>query len=118
MSKSVILSPIIAYLSQTIVRHLLTITLPGRSMKFCWRDFLSGTLCGAIVMAAGAGIWRRSPHVEDKWVPVQDAQTYDMCLAAGNTTITCDAMMRVLARFDAAEQDRKNNDPGSQSPQH
>jgi hypothetical protein len=68
-----------------------------------------GALCGAIVVAAGAGtwVWWRSTQVDD-WVPVEDLQTYDMCLAAGKTTVACDAWMRVLARgkaIVAAEQD-------------
>ena len=78
---------------------------PALSMKFSRRDFLLGTLCGAIVITAGAGtwIWWRSIKVQDRWVPVQDLQTYDMCLAAGNTTAACDAGMRVLARARAIE---------------
>ena len=77
-----------------------------------WRDFLVGALCGAIVMAAGAGtwVWWRSTLEVDDWTPVrsaEDAATYDMCLASGKTTIACDAVMRLLARDAAAEADMK-----------
>jgi hypothetical protein len=71
-------------------------------MKLSWRDFLAGVLCGAIVVAAGAGtwVWWRSTQV-DEWRPVQDAVTYDMCLAEGNTHVACDALMRVIAHTRA-----------------
>ena len=88
------------------------------SIKFSWQNFLLGALCGAIVMA---GVWWRSTQVEQpyriSYEQAQDPETYDECLAAGNPTITCDAMMRVIARA-SAEQDRKNNDPITQLPQH
>ncbi len=77
-------------------------------MKISWRSFLAGALCGAIVMAAGAGtwVWWRSSLEVDDWIPVrsvQDAATYDMCLASGKTTVACDALMRLLAREVAAQ---------------
>jgi hypothetical protein len=70
------------------------------SFKFSWQNFLLGALCGAIVIAAGA--WWRSTRVEQpyriSYEQAQDPETYDECLAAGNTTVACDALMRVLAR--------------------
>jgi hypothetical protein len=75
------------------------------SIKFSWQNFLLGALCGAIVMA---GVWWRSTQVEQpyriSYEQAQDPETYDECLAAGNPTITCDAMMRVIARARSEEQ--------------
>ena len=91
------------------------------AMKLSWGNFLVGALCGAIVMAAGAGTWVwwwRSTHVGEisyeeaarglsraisyeQGILVKDLQTYDMCLADGKTTVACDALMRVLARLRA-----------------
>src|SRR5262245_31093063 len=68
-----------------------------------WRDFIAGAVCGALVMAAGAGAWVW-------WGPVhsaQDAAIYDECLAEGKTVIACDALVRMRAREAAAEADVK-----------
>src|SRR5258708_37324251 len=76
-----------------------------------WRVFLAGALYGGIFMAAlgGAWIWWKPFHelgdadvlgLTD-WRPVRSAEDearHDMCLAAGNTVVACDALMRMLDR--------------------
>jgi len=99
VSETVIPCPVNAYLPTTIWLMW---------FKFSWQNFLLGALCGAIVVA---GVWWRSTHVGQpyriSYEQAQDPETYDMCLAAGNTTVSCDALMRVLARTSAEEEQQR-----------
>jgi hypothetical protein len=82
--------------------------------KFSWQNFLLGALCGAIIIAV---VWWRSTHVGEpyriSYEQAQDPETYDECLAAGNTTVACDAMMRLFARAKAREAATKQEGPWS-----
>jgi hypothetical protein len=85
-------------------------------MKLSWRDFLLGTLCGAIVIAAVGAAWLRwKPVHELDWSnpdPIvrsaEDEDSYDRCLIshAGNKVV-CDALMRVLDRERIADAEMK-----------
>jgi hypothetical protein len=74
-----------------------------------WRVFLAGVFCGIIfTLAVGAASlwWKTSYGSPDERGAARSAENdvnYDMCLAAGNTNVACDALIRMLRRFDAAE---------------
>jgi len=74
-----------------------------------WRGFLAGVLCGIIltVVVGAAYFWWKTTHQQpddmDAGRSAKENVDYDMCLAAGNTNVACDALIRMLRRFDLAE---------------
>jgi hypothetical protein len=74
-----------------------------------WRVFAAGMLCGVIftvVVGAASFWWKTRQGQPDDSGAVRSAKEdvdYNMCLAAGNTNVACDALIRMLRRFDSAE---------------
>jgi hypothetical protein len=75
-----------------------------------WRVFLAGMFCGTVLqMAIIGGVWWKSAygHTEQEdWIVVrsdEDEELYDRCLADSGNIVACDATMRLLDRYRAAE---------------
>jgi hypothetical protein len=74
-----------------------------------WRVFLAGMLCGTVLtVAVGAPlVWWKFTNTwwsYEEVMRAQDDDTYDRCLIAqAGNKVACDALMRVLGRYSAAE---------------
>ena len=76
-----------------------------------WRVFLAGMFCGTLLqMAVIGGFWWKSAYghtdLQEDWIVVrsaEDEELYDRCLADSGNIVACDATMRLLDRYRAAE---------------
>lgn len=66
-----------------------------------WRVFLTGMICGIVLMACGVGAfvgWQSHPTRS-----AEDEAIYDNCLMERGDTVACGALMRGIDRERAAE---------------
>ena len=76
-----------------------------------WRVFLAGMFCSTVLqMAIIGGLWWKSAYghidLQEDWIVVrsaEDEELYDRCLADSGNIVACDATMRLLDRYRAAE---------------
>jgi hypothetical protein len=84
---------------------------PGEDVMGNWRVFLAGMFCGTLLqMAVIGGFWWKSAcghtDLQEDWIVVrsaEDEELYDRCLADSGNIVACDATMRLLERYRAAE---------------
>ena len=61
------------------------------------RVFLAGALCGAVLTAGTGAVfvwWKSAPSAPQR--TAEEEMMYDACLAKGQNTASCDALLRLI----------------------